>query len=169
MEYLKWGFFYTLIWHISLCNKPKVVIQPLPVSIHDCFVPWRFSCQSWSLRYQLIHLSLDSYISQQLTIAFISPLIAQNRSNQFSVQDFNNDFMLNIARTRGLSVWSHFRVDLKCIYSQFFFVSIQVLSCPVDLIREASAQIWWKQLYFNVTGIRFAEERILKWAWTWHV
>lgn len=98
---------------------------------------------------------------KQLTSAFISPLITQNLSNQVSLC---NDFMLEIARTSKLSVRSRFHVDLKCTRSQFFFVSIQVLPCPVDLIREAQAQIRRKQLYFNVTGIRFAEERILKWA-----
>lgn len=85
---------------------------------------------------------------------------AQNLSNQSAAQDFNNDYMVRISRGTGLSVWSHFPVELKCTHSQFF----SVLPCPVDLIRKARAQIQQKQLYFNVTGIRFAEERILKWA-----
>lgn len=52
----------------------------------------------------------------------------------------------------------------KCSCSQFLFVSIQVLPSPVHFIREVRAQIRPKQLYSNVTGIIFAEERILKWA-----
>lgn len=45
-----------------------------------------------------------------------------------------------------------------------FFVSIEVLPSTVDLIRGAGVQMQQKQLYFNVTGIGFAEESILKWA-----
>lgn len=48
--------------------------------------------------------------------------------------------MLDIACTMGLSVWSRLRADLKCTRAPVFFVSIQVLPCPVDLIREAGAQ-----------------------------
>lgn len=89
----------------------------------------------------IYHIPISHCFVEQLTSAFSSPLITQNLSNHFTVQDFYNDFMLKIACTGGLSVWSRFHVDLKCTRCQFFFFSIQVLPCPVDLIREARAQI----------------------------
>ena len=72
--------------------------------------------------------------------------------------------MLKIACTGGTECLVSFSCGFEVHSQPIFFVSIQVLLCPVDLIREARAQIRQKQLYFNVTGIRFAEERILKWA-----
>lgn len=41
--------------------------------------------------------------------------------------------------------------------------------CPHRSYFKYIAQPWRKPLYFNVTGIGFAEERIFKCAWTWHI
>lgn len=79
-------------------------------------------------------------------------------------RDLCGDFTPNIARTMGPSVWSRLREDLKCTHRRS---SLSVFKCCLALLilsGKPGAQIQQKQLYFNVTGIRFAEERILKWA-----
>lgn len=53
---------------------------------------------SCSCVYHLIPIS--HCFVEQLTSAFISPVLAQNLSNQFSVRDFCNNFMLKIACVR---------------------------------------------------------------------
>ncbi len=82
----------------------------------------------------LIHLSSYfclSLLVKPLTSAFISPLITQSLSNQFSVRDFYSDFMLRFACAGALSVWSRFHVDLKCTRSQF---SLSVFKCCLALL-----------------------------------
>lgn len=46
-------------------------------------------------------------------------------------QDLRRDFMLNIARTMGLSVWSHLRADLKCARCRS---SLSVFKCCLALL-----------------------------------
>lgn len=83
--------------------------------------------------------------------------ITPNLSSLFTFQGFHLIFCSELCVERAQAP------GLASTGSFSFFVRIQVLLRTVDLIRKAGAQIQRKQLYFNVTGIRFAEERILKW------
>lgn len=62
---------------------------------------------------------------------FYSPVMKPNLSNQFSLQDIYNDFMVKIVCTMGLSVWARFPMDLKCTRSQF---SLSVFKCCLALL-----------------------------------
>lgn len=130
-------------------------------------------CTGWQLFNDAVHaLNLsDNAFARPLPTNYIPVFygkadnhfyfgITPNLSSLFTFQGFRlilcSQLCVERAQAPGLASTGIFS----------FFVCIQALLCIVDLIREAGAQIQRKQLYFNVTGIRFAEERILKWDWT---
>lgn len=90
-------------------------------------------CDGWLMHHFTIHHTPVSHcFVEQLTSAFISPLITENPSNQLSVRDFYNDFLLKIACIRGTECL----VSLSCGFGSALAAnfSLSVFKCCLALL-----------------------------------